>query len=55
MPSFGIPAPFLFIAASTVLLMPLMWRVKIIEADRTAHRARFAFDLLRDPTDDRRR
>jgi MFS family permease len=47
-PAFGIPAPFLFIAVSTVLVMPLMWRVKVTEATETPTR-RFAFDLLREP------
>lgn len=46
-PSFGIPAPFLVIAAATMLCMPVMWRVRVTEATVPSTR-RFAFDLLRD-------
>jgi DHA1 family multidrug resistance protein-like MFS transporter len=46
-PSLGIPAPFLVIAAATVLFMPLMWRVQVTEATVVPTK-RFAFDLLRD-------
>ncbi len=46
-PTFGIPAPFLVIAAATVMFMPLMWRVQVTEATGVPPR-RFAFDLLRE-------
>ena len=46
-PTFGIPAPFLFIAAATLLCLPFMWRVQVTEATEVPVR-RFAFDLLRD-------
>ena len=45
---FGIPAPFLVIAAATVACIPIIMRVKVNEtvlADQPP--ARFAFDLLR--------
>ena len=45
-PSFGIPAPFLVIAAATALCMPFVWRVEVTEATEAPTR-RFAFDLLR--------
>jgi MFS family permease len=44
-PAFGIPAPFLVIAAATLLCMPVMWRVQVTEATEAPTR-RFAFDLL---------
>jgi MFS family permease len=47
---FGIPAPFLFIAGATVLLLPLVARTHVTEsvaAPGTAAAQRFAFDLLR--------
>jgi MFS transporter, DHA1 family, tetracycline resistance protein len=44
-PAFGIPAPFLVIAAATVLCMPLVYRVQVTEASEVPAR-RFAFDLL---------
>jgi MFS family permease len=44
--SFGIPAPFLVIAASTALVLPLVLRTHVVETvDESAQR--FAFDLLR--------
>jgi MFS family permease len=46
-PSFGIPAPFLVIAAATVLCLPLVYRVRVTEATEVPVR-RFAFDLLRE-------
>ena len=47
-PTFGLPAPFLFISAFTLLLLPLVFRVEIVEASRdVVHSQRFAFDLLR--------
>jgi MFS family permease len=47
-PTFGLPAPFLFISALTLVLMTLVFRVDIVEAPRDAvHTQRFAFDLLR--------
>jgi MFS family permease len=47
-PSLGIPAPFLAIAALTVITAPVAWRVPIVEAVETdAPRGRLAFDLLR--------
>jgi MFS family permease len=46
-PSFGIPAPFLVIAAATVVCLPLVYRVQVTEATEVPIR-RFAFDLLRD-------
>jgi MFS family permease len=47
-PSLGLPAPFVVIAACTLLLLPLVFRVEIVEAERGAtHSQRFAFDLLR--------
>jgi MFS family permease len=45
---FGIAAPFLVIAAATVLCLPLIVRVHVDESDRgPGEQARFAFDLLR--------
>jgi MFS family permease len=47
-PSLGIPAPFLTIAALAVLTAPIVLRVSIVEADpATVPTSRFAFDLLR--------
>lgn len=47
-PTFGLPAPFLFIAGLTVALMTLVFRVDIVEAaPGSAPPQRFAFDLLR--------
>lgn len=46
-PSFGIPAPFLVIAAATVVCLPLVYRVQVTEATEVPIR-RFAFDLLRE-------
>ena len=47
-PSLGIPAPFLAIAALIVITAPVAWRVPIVEAAVTdAPRGRLAFDLLR--------
>lgn len=47
-PWFGLPAPFLFIAAMTLALMTLVFRVEIVEASRdVAPTQRFAFDMLR--------
>jgi MFS transporter, DHA1 family, tetracycline resistance protein len=44
-PSFGIPAPFLVIAAATVICLPIVYRVQVTEATEIPSR-RFAFDLL---------
>lgn len=46
-PTMGLPAPFVVIAALTVSLMTLVFRVEIVEASRDVPRQRFAFDLLR--------
>ena len=47
-PEFGIPAPFLTIAALTVLCAPIALRVRIDEtAVDATRRSRLAFDLLR--------
>ena len=47
-PTFGLSAPFLFIAGLTVALMTLVFRVDIVEAvPGSAAPQRFAFDLLR--------
>jgi MFS family permease len=47
-PRFGIPAPFLTIAALTVLCAPIVLRVSITEASiAESPRSRPAFDLLR--------
>ena len=45
-PAFGIPAPFLVIAAASLLCVPLVLRVHVTEATVNPTR-RFAFDLLR--------
>jgi MFS family permease len=45
-PSFGIPAPFLAIAALTALTLPVVFRVDVSEATMDAPQTRFAFDLL---------
>jgi MFS family permease len=46
--TFGIPAPFLVIAAVTVLCVPLIVNVRVDESARgVGEHARFAFDLLR--------
>lgn len=47
-PSFGIAAPFLAIAALTAATLPVVFRVPVVEGvAEEAHQARFAFDLLR--------
>lgn len=47
-PWLGLPAPFIFIAALTLVLMTLVFRVEIVEASRdVAPTQRFAFDLLK--------
>ena len=43
---FGIPAPFLFIAAATAVLMPFVARTQVVETVEPTTQ-RFAFDLLR--------
>ena len=43
---FGIPAPFLFIAAATLALMPFVARTHVVETVEPSGQ-RFAFDLLR--------
>ena len=43
---FGIPAPFLFIAAATLVLMPFVARTRVVETIEPSGQ-RFAFDLLR--------
>ena len=43
---FGIPAPFLVIAAATVACLPVIVRVHVVESS-SAPRTRLAFDLLR--------
>lgn len=45
-PAFGIPAPFLTIAALTLCCLPVVFSVEVIEADEPPA-TRFAFDLLR--------
>jgi MFS family permease len=45
-PAFGIPAPFLVIAAFTVAALPIVLRTPVTEAVETPQN-RFAFDLLR--------
>lgn len=45
-PSLGLPAPFLAIAGLTLVLLPLVFRVGIVEADGDVPSQRFAFDLL---------
>ncbi len=46
--SLGIPAPFLIIAAGTVIITPFAWRQRVVETDPSAAPSqRFAFDLLR--------
>lgn len=48
-PSLGLPAPFVTIAVLSLVLMPIVFRVEIAEADAaTAPTTRFAFDLLRE-------
>ncbi len=44
-PAFGIPAPFLVIAAASLLCLPLVLRIRVTEATVQPSR-RFAFDLL---------
>jgi MFS family permease len=44
-PVFGIPAPFLVIAVSCLLCVPLVLRIRVAEANEQPTR-RFAFDLL---------
>jgi len=46
---FGIPAPFLAIAAGTLLILPFVWRTRVAEtvSDGKVVTQRFAFDLLR--------
>jgi MFS family permease len=47
-PSLGIPAPFLVIAALTALVLPVVFRVEVAEAVvGDTPETRFAFDLLR--------
>ena len=46
-PAYGIPAPFLVIAALTVLCFPLVMRIGVTEAVEVPTK-RFAFDLLRE-------
>jgi MFS family permease len=46
-PSFGLSAPFYAIAALTLALLPLVFRVSIVEASGDMQPQRFAFDLLR--------
>ncbi len=43
---FGIPAPFIVVAAATVIMLPFVARVAVDESTGTAHR-RLAVDLLR--------
>jgi len=43
---FGIPAPFLVVAAATLILLPMVGRVHVVEAVDPPKR-RFAIDLLR--------
>jgi MFS family permease len=43
---FGIPAPFVVVAAATLVLLPFVARVAVSESSRVAHR-RLAIDLLR--------
>jgi MFS family permease len=43
---FGIPAPFIVVAAATVVLLPFVARVAVSEGGPTAHR-RLAVDLLK--------
>jgi len=43
---FGIPAPFVVVAAATVVMLPFVARVAVDESGPTAHR-RLAIDLLR--------
>ncbi len=43
---FGIPAPFVVVAAATLVLVPFVARVDVVEAEEPPQR-RFAFDLLR--------
>jgi MFS family permease len=46
--SLGIPAPFLIIAAGTIVITPFAWRQSVVETDPAdAPTRRFAFDLLR--------
>ncbi len=45
-PAFGIPAPFIVIAALSVVCLPVVFIVPIVEAD-VPPTSRFAFDLLR--------
>ncbi|MGI9645000.1 MAG: MFS transporter [Ilumatobacteraceae bacterium] len=48
-PTLGIPAPFFTIAALSLLVLPVVLTVEIVESDPTdAPAARFAFDLLAD-------
>jgi MFS family permease len=45
---FGLAAPFLFIAAATIVCVPLIVNVRVDESSRgDGEQARFAFDLLR--------
>lgn len=45
--SLGIPAPFLIIAAGTIIITPFAWRQRVVETDPgSAPIQRFAFDLL---------
>jgi MFS family permease len=45
-PTFGIPAPFITIAVLTFLLLPVVFRVQVVESTQPAT-SRFAFDMLR--------
>jgi MFS family permease len=45
-PTFGIPAPFITIAVLTLLLLPVVFRVQVVESTQ-APTSRFAFDMLR--------
>lgn len=46
-PPFGIPAPFLVIAAATAAALPIVLRTHVVEALEAPTQHRFAFDLLR--------
>lgn len=45
-PAFGIPSPFLLIAALTLASLPVVFRVEVAEGTESTHH-RLAFDLLR--------
>ncbi len=44
---FGIPAPFLVIAAATLAVLPFVWRTQVQETAVADRPQRFAFDLFR--------